>query len=200
MSWLVGLSEPVALLVGGLAVSLAFGSGCLLGGSPACFAVAAVASFLAVVPHELAHRNTARRMGCWSRYVLSPIGLLVTLATSLPFVPVKFVMPGFTLVSPPTYDREELRRIDGLVSLAGPLYNIAVSIASVSVLQLAPGLVGPLLASALYNVGYVNAWVALFNLLPVPPLDGSKVLKWKPVVYLVVIAVSALLYFFYFTW
>jgi Zn-dependent protease len=40
---------------------------------------------------------------------------------------------------------------------------------------------------------YINAWLALFNLLPIPPLDGSKMIRTNPALWLPVIAVAALL-------
>ncbi|WP_440059718.1 site-2 protease family protein [Thermogladius sp. 4427co] len=192
MSWFVELDEPLALIIGGLAVAVAFGGSCLLGGNIGCFTVLSLASILAVIPHEIAHRNTARRMGCWSRYVLSPIGLLVTVLTSLPFIPFKFIMPGFTLISPYTYDPLELKKVEGLTSLSGPLYNIVVAVASTIALST---LRTPLpVSQTLYAIAYVNSWVALFNLLPIPPLDGYKVLKWKPVIYIAAFAASLLNY------
>lgn len=196
MSWLVDLNEPASLLIAGVAVAYAFGSGCLLAGDVRCFITVSLASFLAVIPHEVAHRNTARRMGCASRFLLSPIGLLVTLLTSLPFIPVKFIMPGFTIISPFTYDREELRRIEGLTSLAGPLYNIGVAVLSISLLKLPSLYAFNLALLTLFYTATINAWVALFNLLPIPPLDGLKVLRWKPLVYIVVFALSILLYYY----
>jgi Zn-dependent protease len=40
---------------------------------------------------------------------------------------------------------------------------------------------------------YINAWLAFFNLLPIPPLDGSKMIRTNPALWLPVIAVAALL-------
>jgi Zn-dependent protease len=180
----------------GVAVAYAFGSACLLAGDVGCFLAVSLASFLAVIPHEVAHRSTARRMGCASRFLISPIGLLVTLLTSLPFIPVKFIMPGFTVISPFTYDREELRRIEGLTSLAGPLYNIGVAVSSIILLKLPSLNAFNLALLTLFYTATINAWVALFNLLPIPPLDGLKVLRWKPLVYVVVFALSILLYYY----
>jgi Zn-dependent protease len=42
----------------------------------------------------------------------------------------------------------------------------------------------------------INLLFALFNLLPFPPLDGSKVISWNPMVWFITIAVSAVLFFF----
>jgi len=50
-----------------------------------------------------------------------------------------------------------------------------------------------LLALALYLIGTVNLMLAAFNLLPIPPLDGYKVMKWNLSVYIVTFGASAAL-------
>ncbi|MEZ0394555.1 MAG: site-2 protease family protein [Desulfurococcaceae archaeon] len=187
---LVELPEPLSLAIAAVAVSLAFGLGSLLEGGVVAFALSSLAAVLAVIPHELAHRGAARRMGMEGRYVLHPIGLALTLASALPFIPLKVVMPGVTLVFPLFYvEPGEARRIDGVVSLAGPATNIAIATACSAALALW-GWGHPLAWLATYEVGLVSSWVALFNLLPVPPLDGYKVLRWRPPLYLFALAVS----------
>lgn len=69
-----------------------------------------------------------------------------------------------------------------LVSLAGPLMNFLVALVSTILLGLALKLTGgrgifaEILYQLLLNVVLVNIGLGLFNLIPVPPLDGSKVL------------------------
>jgi len=44
-----------------------------------------------------------------------------------------------------------------------------------------------------FSIGVaINAWLALFNMLPIGPLDGSKVLSWNPIVWVGIVAVSVL--------
>ncbi|MCD6434530.1 MAG: site-2 protease family protein, partial [Candidatus Diapherotrites archaeon] len=45
---------------------------------------------------------------------------------------------------------------------------------------------------------YINFFLAFFNLLPVPPLDGSKVIVWNKFVWLITIAVAGFASFFLF--
>ena len=48
-------------------------------------------------------------------------------------------------------------------------------------------------ASLFFLLGYMNAFLALFNMLPIPPLDGSKIYKWNPAVYIMMLVASATL-------
>lgn len=77
-----------------------------------------------------------------------------------------------------------------MVSLVGPLANM--SLALMFFLLSIP------FPSTITSLGArVNAGLAFFNLLPVPPLDGSKVFRWNKVLWVVVmlVAVAMLLFF-----
>jgi len=69
------------------------------------------------------------------------------------------------------------------ISLAGPGANAALAIVSallVKVLLAASALLPPFLSQPLLAMGLASVWInlllAVFNLLPIPPLDGSKIL------------------------
>jgi Zn-dependent protease len=114
--------------------------------------------------HELAHRFTARRMGYWAEYRSWTPGLLLALATS--FLGFLFAAPGAVYVG------GVVRRRDyGVIALAGPLTNV---LAAFTFKLLTP----------LGSVSMVNAWLSVFNLLPLPPLDGYKVAAWSPFIWL----------------
>ncbi|MEM3326692.1 MAG: peptidase M50 [Thermoproteus sp.] len=148
---------------------------------------------IAIVPHELAHRQTARSRGCWSRFVLYPPGFFVTLFVNaivgaLARSPVLFIS-GYTLISCYSHDRDD----DGIISLAGPLTNIAIALMSYAVL-LSPIYIGPVAAEFLEYLMRLNAFVAFFNLLPLGPLDGAKVFRWNIAAWAVVLAASIFLW------
>ena len=46
-----------------------------------------------------------------------------------------------------------------------------------------------------FYAGQINFWFALFNLPPIPPLDGSKIITWKPLLGAAAIAISTILVF-----
>ncbi|MCD6195551.1 MAG: site-2 protease family protein [Staphylothermus sp.] len=192
---IIRMNEALSLIIASIVIALVFGSSELFYGSYMKFLLVSLIAIIAVIPHELAHRWSARRLGCYSRYVLSPIGLLLTLITAIPFIPIKVIMPGFTLVISPYHDPYINKRINGIVSIAGPITNLVFASISLFILALLikQGLINILLIYFLYNNTLINSWVALFNLLPVPPLDGSKIISWKPLLWIISFALSIMM-------
>jgi Zn-dependent protease len=149
-------------------------------------AVSAVAALTGFVAHEMAHKMSAQRRGFWAEFRLSPIGLLVSIVTAvLGFL---WAAPGATIVSGvDERDREDW----GHIALAGPLMNVAFGAAFYV------GSVGLFLANSdsyfwLLMLAFVNMWFGTFNLIPIGPLDGRKVLRWSTAVWaLTFLAVAA---------
>lgn len=63
----------------------------------------------------------------------------------------------------------------GLVAAAGPLSNFSVALVLGLGLRFAPGLSGGVVLATVLVV-YINLLLGVFNLMPVPPLDGSRIL------------------------
>ncbi|ABN70576.1 peptidase M50 [Staphylothermus marinus F1] len=196
MSSIIKLNEALSLIIASIVVSLVFGLGYLLSHEYIVFLIISIGAIIAMVPHELAHRWSARRMGCYSRYVLDPTGLLLTLITAIPIIPFKIIMPGYTLVISHYYDPVENKRINGVVSLAGPITNILFATISffIVVVCLKTMLCTSIILSLAYWTAILNSWVAFFNLLPIPPLDGSKIISWKPLLWIISFIFSIGLY------
>ncbi len=200
-SSIVSMSEWLSLLIASIVIALVFGSGVLLRGDLISFTIVTLGAILAVIPHELMHRWSARRLGCYSRYVLYPMGLLLTLATAVPFIPFKIILPGFVVISCGVISGRRAKWIDGVTSFAGPVTNIFLSAISLTLLKIL--LQAPLvyyysgwfrlLLAFLGFSALLNAWVGFFNLLPVPPLDGSKIIRWKPLLWLLSFVISIIL-------
>jgi Zn-dependent protease len=131
------------------------------------------AAFTGFVAHEMAHKIAAQRYGFWAEFRMSPVGLLLSLATA--FVGFLFAAPGATVVGGMGDVREW-----GRTSLAGPALNLveggAFFAAGVGTWVVFHS-VG--LWSVLVLLAFINGWFAAFNLLPVGPLDGAKVWRWR---------------------
>ena len=132
-----------------------------------CYLIGFVVSFLL---HELSHRAYARSKGLYARFKLDPFGALLTLITAIPFIPFKIIAPGAVVISGITSIE-----ILGMTALVGPLINLALSAAFVI-----GGFIIRPFSLILFPLGILNAFIALFNLIPFGELDGRKVLAWSP--------------------
>lgn len=130
-----------------------------------------------VVVHEVSHGlmaekfgdDTAREAG---RITLNPIPHIDPIGSILmPF------LVGIGAAKPVPVDFENLKpkRLGmAMVSLAGPLSNFALAILFVAVIRL--GLASQFAAVVLSRAVFLNIALGVFNLIPIPPLDGSKVI------------------------
>jgi Zn-dependent protease len=134
----------------------------------------------------MAHKFVAMRFGCISFYKIWPSGIFFGLALML--VGIKFVAPGAVVVYPYFFGRwgYKIKTLtlneNGLISLAGPATNLLFAI----VFSFFGGWF-------FQTLTFVNAWLAFFNLLPIPPLDGSKIMEWKIWLWGLMIALAGLL-------
>jgi Zn-dependent protease len=153
-------------------------------------------SFIAVgvgfLAHELiGHKLFAQRFGLHAEFRLWPMGLLIALASSL--VGFVFAAPGAVYIaqridmwgSPVPVTKKHM----GIVSIMGPVVNVFVAIVFFLLNMLQP--------MELFVIGAsVNIWLALFNMVPLPPLDGAKVLFWDKRAFGALLAVIIALFIF----
>ena len=150
---------------------------------------------ISVIPHEVAHGyaayrcgdETAKRMG---RLTLNPAAHIDPMGSIvLPLLLAYSGGPVFAYAKPVPYNPNKLkhpRRDEVIVALAGPATNLALACVGALVLRLAWGW---LTSEALsYEVAYtivtilttfisINLTLAFFNLIPLPPLDGSAIIS-----------------------
>lgn len=146
--------------------------------------------------HEVAHGYVAERLGdptarIMGRLTLDPrkhidpfMSILLPLMLIFSGSPVIF--GGAKPVPIDPFNLKEGRKDVALVSLAGPLTNVLLAIAGAALLKLLP-FAATLSTSFFFSAGFLflrvllttivnyNLLLAIFNLLPIPPLDGSKV-------------------------
>ena len=149
-----------------------------------------VPALFAVTLHEVSHGYVAERLGdptarLLGRLTLNPVKHLDPIGT------LALLFFGFGWARPVPVNSRNLRnpRQDMIwVSLAGPIINFSLALASALVLRglalagessLAAGSMGPYLEPLELMAGfslYINIILGVFNLIPIPPLDGGRVL------------------------
>ncbi|BCU68435.1 peptidase M50 [Sulfolobales archaeon HS-7] len=150
------------------------------------FLIPLVGAILAIIPHEIAHRQVARRYGCLSRFYLYPLGLFLTIIFNL-FTPFFVFAAGYTGISCRAfYSLTDKDDVNGITAAAGPTTNIILSIIFSVLAAIGTGGLKTIFAE--YSA--FNSYVAFFNLLPLGPLDGAKVIKWRVWIWGVLILIS----------
>lgn len=145
---------------------------------------------LGIVFHEAAHAWMANRLGdptakMLGRLTLNPVRHIDPVGTILlPLMLLFFsrgsMMFGYARPVPVTAENFKNRRLDPLwVSLAGPAANLAVAVLFIGcgwAFRQLGWLDNPGLRQVLMAGLNINVILATFNLIPLPPLDGSEIL------------------------
>ena len=142
----------------------------LLFSSPLSFVLISVGLLLAITIHEFAHAWVANKLGdptaeLMGRVTLNPLAHLDPVGT------IALLLIGFGWGKPVPFDPfnlENPRKDSAMIALAGPVSNIILLIILTPIYRMT-GL------SVLEPIMYINLVLALFNLIPVYPLDGFKI-------------------------
>jgi len=182
--------EKKDLFNAGILISLAFAL--LLGGGfnsllhlnlnfLIIFIIALFTAGIGFLLHELMHKYVAQRYGLfaefkafykmlWFSVVLSLFGFIIA-------------APGAVMIS-----GRITKERNGKISLAGPMTNILLGLIFLIFILIfnVGGLLGYFFSFGLT----INSLLAVFNMIPVMPFDGSKIIKWDKKIYGLVAMIS----------
>jgi len=142
------------------------------------------AIILGLTIHEFSHALSAHLLGddtakAQGRLTLNPLKHLDPIGFFF------IIIAGFGWAKPVVFDKRYLkvpRRDEALIAIAGPLSNLLLGILGALVLKLAATSghsstgIYPIIINILFYIIYINFGLFIFNMIPIPPLDGSHVL------------------------
>ena len=144
---------------------------------PVGFVAFIIAIILGITVHEFMHAYTAHRLGDDTARLLGRLSLN-PMAHLDPFGTLLLVLAGFGYGKPVPFNESRLRSAMGVtfVAIAGPLANLAL--AALCAIPLRFGTAGAIGGTYEEILGAIVLWncvLAIFNLVPIPPLDGANV-------------------------
>jgi len=150
------------------------------------FILTKIIGYLLIIPalvisitfHEFMHGFVSSRLGDPTpkqagRLTLNPLKHLDPLGSIMIFL-VNFGWGKPMPINPRYY--KQPRRGTMLVSLAGPLSNFFIAAVTVQIMRAAHLSADTFVGVSFYYLAVISVYLGVFNLIPVPPLDGSKVL------------------------
>ncbi len=138
-------------------------------------AILSVAFTLSFLLHELAHKFSAQHFNLWAEFRLTLQGALITLLSI--FLPFKIISPGAVMIA-----GSGTRETVGKTALSGPVTNIILSTICIMIAAVTQNL--------FLIVAFINAILAVFNLIPFGILDGLKVFRWNRVFWAIAVVIA----------
>ncbi|MDP4009196.1 MAG: hypothetical protein Q8P71_02120 [bacterium] len=190
--------ELIHLLHAWAAISFAFtiilggGVGVIGANFLPIFFIASITFGVAFLLHEIAHKVVAHWYGHWAEFRKFDWGLI--LAVGMSFFGFIFAAPGAVMIQGLVS-----RKQNGIISVVGPVVNLVLAgmfLVLGFVFSNTFGDLPEFVGLILYHGFFINSRLALFNMIPIFPLDGSKVIAWSVPIWFTVIGVSAFFVFF----
>lgn len=141
-------------------------------------AILSIAFMLSFLIHELAHKFSAQYFNLWAEFRLTLQGALITLISI--FLPFKIISPGAVMIW-----GSGTKKTVGKTALSGPLTNIILSGICIIIAMFGQSL--------FQIVAFINAFLAVFNLIPFGVFDGLKVFRWNKIIWAAIFAIALIL-------
>lgn len=158
------VSFMFAVVLGGFSLNVNF------------FIIAAISAFTVgagFLLHELAHKIVAQRYGCFAEF--RSYDTMLFLAIAMSFLGFVFAAPGAVMIA-----GHVTRKENGLIAVVGPWTNLVLAIIFLSLGSVFTGQLAALISAYGFHI---NAWLALFNMIPFWIFDGQKVFVWSKLVW-----------------
>jgi len=122
-----------------------------------------------VVLHELAHKFVAMGFGLEASFFIWPTGIALAII-------LKVLSTGFILLAPGYVAIAGASGLQSaIISFAGPAINGLIWLTCFLILKYKKNMTRRFAMGTSF-MGQINKWLFIFNMIPVPPLDGSKIL------------------------
>lgn len=140
---------------------------------------------IAITLHEMMHAVVAKALGDDTadedgRITLNPLSHIDPITTvALPVVLVLAGLPAFGVAKPVYVNMSKVKWEEfggALIAVAGPLTNLAIAVISALLYRAIPELQTGLAEYFMLNMVAINIGFFVFNMIPYPPLDGSRIL------------------------
>ena len=179
--------EIIDILKAWIAVSIAFSI--VLGGIsknfPKYFLISAIAVGLGFLLHELSHKLVAQYYKFKAEF--RSFDEMLFLAVIMSFLGFVIAAPGAVMIQTQSADN----RKSGLISVAGPSMNILLAVLFLGLFYISSGFI-----NELANYGFrINAWLALFNMIPFWLFDGAKIFRWNKIIWVLVVFIAGFFVF-----
>ncbi len=147
--------------------------------------IVVIVTFISMALHEFAHGyvsyllgdDTAKNEGRLTINPIKHVDLFLTII--LPIMLALTGAPVFGGAKPIPFNPNNIRGGEwgvALVAVAGPIMNLLISFVVFGLWSLIGAPSGDILGQIFINIIYINLGFFIFNMIPIPPLDGSRVL------------------------